>query len=255
VRQFVGMHSSRFHLRVNRHETPRGAVVVQSRSHLETTTVVVRPRPVEHEPTERPRPGRPRDERVHQTILDTTLAMLSEIGYGRLTIEGVAARAGVGKGTIYRHWPSKGALVVEAISGPHCPIATGKWTIRLGELPDGGCLRADLMCFVQRVGYAFTVPLAAETLPGLALDLARDESLAEAFRSFVVQPKRERLADVVELARGRGELDGDVDVTLLSDLLVGPLLYRAFLTGGPLDEAAAATLVDTVMLTLPVLAR
>jgi AcrR family transcriptional regulator len=230
--------------------------MVQSRSHLETTSSVgVRPRPVESEPIERPRPGRPRDARVHQTILDTTLEMLGEIGYGRLTIEGVAARAGVGKGTIYRHWPSKGALVVEAISGPQCPIATGKWTIRLGELPDGGSLRTDLICFVQRVGYAFTVPLAAETLPGLALDLARDEQLAESFRSFVVQPKRERLADVIELARSRGELVGQVDVSLLCDLLVGPMLYRAFLTGAPMDEAAAAELVDQVMLTLPVLIR
>jgi AcrR family transcriptional regulator len=225
--------------------------MVQSRSHLEATNVVVRPRPVQQEPIERPRPGRPRDARVHQAILDTTLQMLGEIGYGRLTIEGVAAQAGVGKGTIYRHWTSKGALVVEAISGPQCPIATGKWTVRLGPLPDNGSLRDDLVCFVQRVAFAFTAPLAAETLPGLALDLAQDEDLAEAFRAFVVQPKRERIADVIELARTRGELSGAVDIKLLCDMLVGPLLYRSFLTGDPTDEVAAGHLVDSVLRTLP----
>jgi AcrR family transcriptional regulator len=225
--------------------------MVQSRSHLEATNVVVRPRPVQQAPIERPRPGRPRDARVHQAILDTTLQMLGEIGYGRLTIEGVAAQAGVGKGTIYRHWTSKGALVVEAISGPQCPIATGKWTVRLGPLPDNGSLRDDLVCFVQRVAFAFTAPLAAETLPGLALDLAQDEDLAEAFRAFVVQPKRERIADVIELARTRGELSGAVDIKLLCDMLVGPLLYRSFLTGDPTDEVAAGHLVDSVLRTLP----
>jgi AcrR family transcriptional regulator len=225
--------------------------MVQSRSHLEATNVVVRPRPVQQEPIERPRPGRPRDARVHQAILDTTLQMLGEIGYGRLTIEGVAAQAGVGKGTIYRHWTSKGALVVEAISGPQCPIATGKWTVRLGPLPDNGSLRDDLICFVQRVAFAFTAPLAAETLPGLALDLAQDEDLAEAFRAFVVQPKRERIGDVIELARTRGELSGAVDIKLLCDMLVGPLLYRSFLTGDPTDEVAACHLVDSVLRTLP----
>jgi AcrR family transcriptional regulator len=225
--------------------------MVQSRSHLEATSVVVRPRPVQQEPIERPRPGRPRDARVHQAILDTTLQMLGEIGYGRLTIEGVAAQAGVGKGTIYRHWTSKGALVVEAISGPQCPIATGKWTVRLGPLPDNGSLRDDLVCFVQRVAFAFTAPLAAETLPGLALDLAQDEDLAEAFRAFVVQPKRERIADVIELARTRGELSGEVDVKLLCDMLVGPLLYRSFLAGDTTDEVAAGQLVDSVLRMLP----
>jgi AcrR family transcriptional regulator len=208
-----------------------------------------RPRPVPQERLERPRPGRPRDARVHQAILDTTLEMLSEIGYGHLTIEGVAARAGVGKGTIYRHWPSKGALVVEAISGPICPIATGKWTVRLGPWEDAGSLRADLITFVERVVYALTSPMAGETLPGLAMDLNQDMHLADAFRSFIVQPKRERIAEVLQRARDRGELHGEVDVNLLCDMLVGPLIYRTLLTGQPVD---AEGLVDRVLCTLPV---
>jgi AcrR family transcriptional regulator len=227
--------------------------MVQSRSHLEETSRTVRSIPVP--PTSpRPRPGRPRDARVHQAILETTLQLLAELGYSRLTIEGVAHRAGVGKGTIYRHWPSKGALVTEAISGPQCPIETGKWTVRLGSLPDTGSLRGDLLSFVQRVNYAFNAPLAGETLPGLAMDLSRDDGLAEAFRGYIVQPKRDRVTEVLDKARARGELKGEVDVGLLCDMLVGPLLYRALLTRQPLDDAGAEELVDRVMRTLPLVA-
>jgi AcrR family transcriptional regulator len=227
--------------------------MVQARSQMEEARTVHRPGPSQSDPIERPRPGRPRDTKVHQAILDTTLEMLSEIGYSRLTIEGVAARAGVGKGTIYRHWTSKGALVVETISGPLCPIATGKWTVRLGPLPDCGSLRDDLICFVQRVNYAFNAPLAAETLPGLAMDMNQDPELAAAFRASVVSPKRERLAEVIELARKRGELPGGaaVDVSLLCDLLVGPLLYRSMLACQASDDLAITGLVDSVLRTLP----
>jgi AcrR family transcriptional regulator len=225
--------------------------MVQAGSDLEDTGTTTRARPVQYEPLERPKPGRPRDARVHQAILDTTLQLLSEVGYGRLAIEGVAARAGVGKGTIYRHWPSKGALVVEAISGPICPIATGKWTIRLGSLPDSGSLRGDLLTFLQRIHFAFTAPLASETMPGLAVDLAQDPDLADRFRECVVQPKRDCLSEALDRARQRGELRGEVDVNLLCDMLVGPVLYRGFLTGQVFDDEVAGELADRVLRTLP----
>jgi AcrR family transcriptional regulator len=196
---------------------------------------------------ERRHGGRPRDERAHQLILDATLALLWEVGYAAMTIEGVAAHAGVGKTTIYRRWPSKGALVVEAISGPICPIATGKWTIHLGPLPDTGSLRNDLLTFVERVNYAFTAPLASRTLPGLAADLATDSDLARAYREAVVRPKRLRIAEVLQRATARGELHALADVDLVCDLLVGPLLYRSMLTGEGLDQATAEGLVDNVL--------
>jgi len=199
------------------------------------------------EPEPRRQGGRPRDERAHQLILDATLELLWEVGYAAMTIEGVAAHAGVGKTTIYRRWPSKGALVVEAISGPICPIATGKWTIHLGPLPDTGSLRGDLLTFVERVNYAFNAPLASRTLPGLAADLAADTDLARAYREAVVKPKRLRIAEVLQRAKARGELHAAADVELLCDLLVGPLLYRALLTGEPVDHAAAEALVDSVL--------
>jgi AcrR family transcriptional regulator len=201
----------------------------------------------EQDPERRRQGGRPRDERAHQLILDATLELLWQVGYSAMTIEGVAAHAGVGKTTIYRRWPSKGALVVEAISGPICPIATGKWTVHLGPLPDTGSLRGDLLTFVERVNYAFNAPLASRTLPGLAADLATDTELAKAYRKAVVKPKQLRIAEVLQRAKARGELHAAADVELLCDLLVGPLLYRALLTGERVDQSAAEALVDNVL--------
>jgi AcrR family transcriptional regulator len=226
--------------------------MVQSPSHLGEATRPVRPVRSTMESSSppdpaRPRLGRPRDERSHQAILDATMTLLSEIGYARLTIEGVASRAGTGKGTIYRRWSSKGALVVEAISGPFCPIATGKWTIHLGPLPDHGSLRADLLAFAERITWAMTVPLAREVLPGLAMDCSRDPQLAAAFRRFVAGPKRIRMTEVLARAAARGEARPDVDVDLLCDSLVGPVLYRAYLSGQPVDRPFLERLVDQVL--------
>lgn len=224
--------------------------MAQARSHLDEATRPANP----HHPgggsapgDGRARSGRPRDERSHQAILDATMALLSEIGYARLTIEGVASRAGTGKGTIYRRWSSKGALVVEAISGPFCPIATGRWTVHLGPLPDHGSLRADLVAFAERVTWAMTVPPAREVLPGLAMDCGRDPGLAAAFRHFVAGPKRVRMTEVLERAAARGEARAGVDVDLLCDSLVGPVLYRAYLSGQPVDRPFLERLVDQVL--------
>jgi AcrR family transcriptional regulator len=224
--------------------------MVTSRSHFGGTTRPVRPmRSVDSGSggTARPRTGRPRDERSHQAILDATMALLSEIGYARLTIEGVAQRAGTGKGTIYRRWSSKGALVVEAISGPFCPIATGKWTIHLGPLPDHGGLRGDLLAFAERITWAMTVPTAREVLPGLAMDCSHDPQLAAAFRRFVAGPKRVRMTEVLARAVARGEARPDVDVDLLCDSLVGPVLYRAYLSGQSVDRPFLERLVDQAL--------
>jgi AcrR family transcriptional regulator len=226
--------------------------MVQSRSRLGEAARLVRSvrsttQPGSPAAPARPRLGRPRDERSHQAIIDATMTLLSEIGYARLTIEGVASRAGAGKGTIYRRWSSKGALVVEAISGPFCPIATGRWTIHLGPLPDHGSLRADLLAFAERITWAMTVPLAREVLPGLAMDCSRDPQLAAAFRHFVAGPKRIRMTEVLARAVARGEARPDVDVDLLCDSLVGPVLYRAFLSGQPVDRPFLERLVDQVL--------
>ena len=194
------------------------------------------------------RPGRPRDPRSYQAILEATIAVLHDVGYMRFAIEGVAARAGVGKGTIYRHWPSRGALVVEAITSPACEAATrGRWSMRAGELPDTGTLRGDLLAFLESVTAALTDAAAKEILPGLAADLNRNPELAEAVRARIIDPQRRALAQLIQRAVARGQARERLDVTLLCETLLGPVCYRAYLAGQPVDHAMLVQLVDQLL--------
>ncbi|HKE99636.1 MAG TPA: TetR/AcrR family transcriptional regulator [Actinomycetes bacterium] len=179
------------------------------------------------------RAGRPRDARAHQAILDATVALLESTGYARITIEAIAARAGVGKTTIYRRWRSKGPLISEAISA----------RLRLGPVPDTGDLRGDLGAFLSAVLAAFTTPAIGRSLPGLAGDLPDDADLAATLRSGIIDPERTIVTTILERARARGDLRPEADPELVLDLLVGPMLWRALMTREPLD----ATLCDRIV--------
>ena len=183
------------------------------------------------------RPGRPRDARAHQAIIDATLELLRTEGYARVTIEAIAAKAGVGKTTIYRRWPSKGPLVIEAISG----------LIHLGPMIDSGETAKDLAAFLKAVMTALGATLIGGTIPGLTADMANDPEVAEPFRRFIIKPKRDRLAAILDRAEARGELVGPADRELILDMLVGPILWRALLTGGTLDGEVAERIVDKVV--------
>jgi AcrR family transcriptional regulator len=183
------------------------------------------------------RRGRRRDPRAHQAIIDATLEMLAVNGYARMTIESVAARAGVAKTTIYRRWPSKGPLVTEAISTQ----------IHLGGLPDTGDTRADLGAFVRAVIVVLRTPMIRHTLPGLAVEVAGNPDLASALTSHLVAPKRARVSEILDRAVARGELEPDLDYEIVLDMLVGPVMWSALVSGTPLDDAFADRLVDGVV--------
>jgi AcrR family transcriptional regulator len=194
------------------------------------------------------RPGRPRDPRSYQAILEATISLLLDVGYLRFAIEGVASRAGVGKGTIYRHWTSRGALIIEAITSPACEIATGgTWSMRPGPLPETGTLRGDLLAFLEAVTPALTDPPAKEILPGLAADLARNPELAETMRARIVEPQRRALAKLVRRAVAAGQARADLDVNLLCEALLGPVCYRAYLAGQPVEHDMLVSLVDQLL--------
>jgi AcrR family transcriptional regulator len=194
------------------------------------------------------RPGRPRDPRSYQAILEATISLLLDVGYLRFAIEGVASRAGVGKGTIYRHWTSRGALIIEAITSPACEIATGgTWSMRPGPLPETGTLRGDLLAFLEAVTPALTDPPAKEILPGLAADLARNPELAETMRARIVEPQRRALAKLVRRAVAAGQARADLDVNLLCETLLGPVCYRAYLAGQPVEHDMLVSLVDQLL--------
>jgi AcrR family transcriptional regulator len=180
---------------------------------------------------------RRRNARAHQSILDATSELLGEVGYTALTIEGVAARAGVGKATVYRWWPTKGALVIEALSAalpPPDPIETGD-------------LRQDLLTAIRRVVQTFARSPEGAVIPALAADLIGDPVMAEQFRAQIIRPRRSVVVDLLRLAARRGELPPDVDTELLLDVYAGAVFYRVLVSGEPVTDSLAEQLVGLLL--------
>ena len=191
--------------------------------------------PASETPTPAPSAGRPRSEEAHRAILDATLALLVEVGYSGLTVEGIAQRAGVGKATIYRRWPSKLPLVIEAF----------------GELPgfedaDTGTLAGDLEQMLR--GYLrvyHTSPLGA-VVPSLAGELPHNPELMELFAP-VVRSRRQPLIHALERAIARGEIPADTDLDLAADLIFGPITVRTFFTRAKLGPRSVRPIVELAL--------
>ncbi|MCP3983125.1 MAG: TetR/AcrR family transcriptional regulator [bacterium] len=179
--------------------------------------------------------GRPRSEEAHQAILTATLDLLSEVGFSALTVEGVAHRAGVGKATIYRRWPSKLPLVVEAF----------------GELPafedvDSGSLEGDLKAMLKRFLESFVATPLATAYPSLAAERAHNPDLGELLDPML-RRRRQPLARAFERARERGELAPGVDADLAADLVVGPIAVRLFFRGMQVHPDMVEPMVDLAL--------
>jgi len=182
-------------------------------------------------------PASRRSARAHAAILTATTDLLAEAGYGALTIEGVAARARVGKTTIYRWWPSKAALVIEAVS----------LALPMPTQTDTGDLRHDLLIAVRRVVHAFARTPAGAVIPALAADVMSDPQLAEQFRDQLIRPRRSAVVEVLRRAAARGELPPDVDIDVLLDVYAGAVFYRVFVSGEPVTDRLAEQLVGLLL--------
>jgi AcrR family transcriptional regulator len=179
--------------------------------------------------------GRPRSEEAHQAILKATLELLADVGFSALTVEGVAARAGVGKATIYRRWPSKLPLVVEAFA--ELPA--------LGDA-DTGDLAEDLKAMLRDYLQLFhTTPLAA-VLPSLAGERAHNAELGHLFDPLMKR-RRQPLIRALERAVARGEVPRDLDLELAADLVVGPVAVRLFFTGARFNPRMVGPMVDLAL--------
>jgi TetR/AcrR family transcriptional regulator of autoinduction and epiphytic fitness len=178
----------------------------------------------------------PRIERSRRVILEAVLEELGEVGYGALTIESVAARAGVGKSTIYRHWSGKLALVEDAFR-----------TMKAQALvPESGTLRERIIAFLEQVANLVVESTYSACMPALIDAAERDPQVREFHCTF----SEERLAvlvDVLRAAIGAGELPGDTDAELLADALVGPIVMRRLMFSQPFDPALVPALVDQVL--------
>jgi AcrR family transcriptional regulator len=182
------------------------------------------------ETAESPRrtPGRPRSEASHEAIIEATLELLIEGGYGALTMDAVRTRAGVGKATIYRRWHSKEELVSDAIVVLHEEFDT----------PDTGSLRGDYAALAAAV--RASASRGGTTLaPRLLGEAVNDPELFAIFRANLIEPRRAVLRTVLQNAIDRGEIRQGLDLELLLDLFAGPAVYRLLITGGDMAQMFA----------------
>ena len=185
---------------------------------------------------ERPPPGRRRNARTQQAILDATIEVLAQVGYQDLSIEGVAVRAGVGKATIYRWWDSKSALVVEALES-RAPLA---------EVARTGDARTDLRAVIRAVADTQTGDLVGLTLPALASSIPEGSPAAERLR-HLLRPQRDAARQVLHHAAADGLLPADVDIELTVDICVGTVFYRGLLGGHAVDDATVESLTSLIL--------
>ena len=179
-------------------------------------------------------------ERSRQAILDATLQLLTPDGdVTSLTVEAVAARAGVAKTTIYRRWRDKWELALDAVMIDMLP--------RLDEPVDVGDTRKELLTFVNSVVTMLAATPYGPAMQGLVSPIATDPDLARVYREQVVQPRHAELTPVIKRGIARGDLRPDTDTRLIHELLIGPIFYRLLLSGAPLDRKLGPRLVDAIL--------
>ncbi|GAA2395988.1 TetR/AcrR family transcriptional regulator [Nonomuraea africana] len=171
-------------------------------------------------------------------ILRAALDLCAERSYAAVTMEAIATRAQVGKPTLYRWWPSKGALYLDAM------------TERVGEpyflIPDTGDLAADLRTWVHAVTKVFTDGALGELLAGVVGSAQHDPELASILHEQVHIPLSGRNRERIRAAQERGQV-ADLDPYLLEDMLVAPLWYRLLITGQPITPQYADMVVNAVL--------
>ena len=192
---------------------------------------------MERERFENRGPGRPRSEEAHASILGAAIDLIREVGYDAVTMDGIAARAGVGKATVYRRWKQKETLVVEAIGG----------IVAAMPVPDTGRVEDDVMAVMLGNLRLYRDPASGALLSGLVAAMARSEPIARAMREGFVGTRHDALRGVLARGVARGELPADADPDLAVELLNGPLFYRFLISGGPVDEAMVRAVVHAVL--------
>jgi AcrR family transcriptional regulator len=192
--------------------------------------------------TEEPHRGRPRDPSRDEAIIDAAIDVLVRDGYDRLSMEGVATAAGVGKATIYRRWSSKAELVIDAMAALKPAIDT----------IDTGTLDGDIELLIAASCSPGTERLL-QVMASICSALPREPELLDAFRTRFTEPRIARISALLVRARDRGELGPEVDLAIAASLLPSLMLQRVLMTGQPAGRVYAEQVVGSVL--LPVLGR
>jgi AcrR family transcriptional regulator len=196
-----------------------------------------------NDPVKTPNPAR-RSERARQAILTAAAELVGDVGYSRLTMEAIAARAGVGKQTIYRWWPDKGALILDA----YLALVGADTGLSFPESPD---LAADLRAVMHVAADSFAAPAIEAPYRALLTAIQDDPALAGVLLDKLVKPWLALTRQRLHAAQLAGQISASVNLEVAVELLYGPVYYRWLLRTGPITRAY----VDTVVaLTLRALA-
>lgn len=167
------------------------------------------------------KPGRPRSAQAHKAILDATLELLAQEGFQGLSIEDIAARAGVGKTTIYRRWSSKDELVIDAIHEIQVDLTT----------VDTGNFRNDLVILFKAANQGImTHPLLPQLVLRLISEFQANPEIFQVFLTQLLIPRIQRFVYMVEQAQARGEIRRDIDWTLALELITGPIFIHLLIS-------------------------
>jgi AcrR family transcriptional regulator len=186
------------------------------------------------------RPGRPRSAEADTAIIDATLELIVEEGIGRLSVESIAARAGVGKATIYRRWAGKDEVV---------EFALRSLNDALPEIPDGESVRERLVTMVEAIRVKSLETCSGRLMPRMLSYATQHPELFQTYYSSVILPRRERYRMVLQDGVDSGELRADLDVDLVATLVAAPMLYLHLMQvgmGAP-PEGTSEKLVDAVL--------
>jgi len=181
-------------------------------------------------------PGRPRSEKARKAVIQSTLALLNRVGFHELSVESVAARAGVGKATIYRWWPNKAELVIDSFV----------WAVEEElRFPSAGPVLASIHEQMRRWAVIFRSPLGQIVATVIGAGQS-DPEILHAFRAHWVEPRRVEARRLLRLAMEKGEIRDDLEPDTVLDLLYGPLYVRLLLKHAPLDEYFVNTVFKDV---------
>jgi AcrR family transcriptional regulator len=196
--------------------------------------------PARETPSPAPNAGR-RSERSRRAIYDAALALVVEVGYPRTTIEGIAARAGVGKQTIYRWWPSKAAVLLEASLALAGDAETdAEWT----GFPDTGDLAADLKAVLRATVDELQDPRFDAPSRALAAEGLVNEELGRQYVAKLLEPSLQLYVERLRSAQDAGQVRPDVDPRIALELFVSPLAQRWLQYTGPISHDYTDTLVE-----------